>query len=88
MKEPMRVLEATKRDICILDVDYVATSTNELCEKQIHLSPIEMGQLKNYEIRFWIKSVNMFFIRKLNQFNVESGDNYGFSCMNLFFLQR
>ena len=47
MKEPMRVLESTKRAICVLDADCVATSTKELCDRLTHLNPVEMGQLKN-----------------------------------------
>ena len=46
VKEPMRVLQSTKRALRILDANYVATSTDELCEKQTHLQPIEMDKLK------------------------------------------
>ena len=42
----MRVLQSTKRTLHILDTNYVATSTDELCEKQTHLQPIEMDKLK------------------------------------------
>ena len=44
VKEPIRVLQSTKRAI---HMDYVGTSTEELCDRQTHLNPIEMGQLKN-----------------------------------------
>ena len=47
VKEPIKVLQSTKRALRILDANYVATSTDELCEKQIHLKPIEMEQLKD-----------------------------------------
>ena len=56
VKVPIRVLKATKRATHILDAEYVATSTDELCKKQTHPNPIEMGQLKillkNYQILF------------------------------------
>ena len=46
VKEPMRVLQSTKRALRILGTNYVATSTDELCEKQTHLQPMEMDKLK------------------------------------------
>ena len=46
-KEPMRVLQSTKRALRILDANYVATISDELYEKQTHLQPIEMDKLKN-----------------------------------------
>ena len=56
VKEPMRVLQSTKRALRILDANYVAMSTDELCEKQTHLQPIEMEELKkllkNYQTLF------------------------------------
>jgi len=56
VKEPMRVLQSTKRALRILDANYVATSTDELCEKQTHLQPMEMEELKkllkNYQTLF------------------------------------
>ena len=34
VKEPMRVLQSTKRALRILDANYVDTSTDELCENK------------------------------------------------------
>jgi len=41
------VLQSTKRALRILDANYVATSTDDLCEKQIQLERIEKEQLKD-----------------------------------------
>ena len=56
VKEPMRVLQSTKRALRILEANYVAASTDELCEKQTHPQPIELEKLKkslkNYHTLF------------------------------------
>ena len=54
------MLKATKRATRILDVEYVATRTDELCKNQIHLNPIEMGKLKTL-----LKKYKNIFDRKL-----------------------
>ena len=73
VKQPIKVLQSTKRALRILDANYVATSTDELVEKQIHLKPTKKEQLKDL-----LKNYKKIFDGKLgtmtNRFQSRSAD--------------
>ena len=65
VKEPIKVPQSTKRALGILDANYVATSTDELVEKQIHLKPIKKEELKDL-----LKNYKKLFDGKLGTMSI------------------